>query len=254
MTNGLFPLVLDGFPRCGSTTLGRVLSVHPDINCCQEPFHPKRYGGEFNRLALQAGSVAPSLRLLQPRWNALKHVWEPGSAWPFPARQDLNDDLVRHAESLISLRRRNILRQIVSAHISRYLRFWVGTSTAFKEQLDSAYLPPLSVEEAGKLLSEMTRALQERDKLLLTHDVKNLYFYYEDFFNHDFEHQSRLLNKLFVALGHTTLSEERLELEARPLLDPVTYKWADDEVYERVPGIHLVDKHLGNDVTGWLFS
>src|ERR1035438_6924165 len=123
-----FPLVLDGFPRCGSTTLARILSLHPDIECCMEPFHPKRHGGEFHRLALKAGTVEPALNLLSARWNALKHVWEPSTAWPFRERQDLNDDVVKNAEIVVSLRRRNLLRQIVSSHISKNLHFWIGTT------------------------------------------------------------------------------------------------------------------------------
>src|SRR5450756_463014 len=105
----LFPFVLDGFPRCGSTTLMRILSSHPDIECCMEPFHPKRFGGEFNRLALQHQSVAAPLDLIRLRWNGLKHVWEPGTGWPFVENPGLNDDLVRNAGIVVSLRRRNLL-------------------------------------------------------------------------------------------------------------------------------------------------
>jgi hypothetical protein len=98
MSSTLFPFVLDGFPRTGSTTIMHLLNAHPDIRCCMEPFHPKRFGGDFNRLAVEHNSVAEPLVLMQARWNGLKHVWEPGTGWPFQGRQNLNDDLVTRAE------------------------------------------------------------------------------------------------------------------------------------------------------------
>ena len=249
-----FPLVLDGFPRCGSTTLARILSLHPDIECCMEPFHPKRYGGEFHRLALQAGTVEPALQLLKARWSGLKHVWEPGTAWPFRKRQDINDDLVRHAEIIVSLRRRNLLRQIVSNHISKNLRFWIGTNAEFKQHLDSAFLPPLSVASAARALEEALAALESRDRLLRKLTSKQLTFYYEDFFDLEMEQQVKSLNQLFVQLDCKSVDEVDLSSRAFQYLDRSAYKWADSDVYDRIPGIRVVDEQIGNDFTGRIFS
>ena len=254
MMASLFPLVLDGFPRSGSTTLAKVLSVHPEINCCMEPFHPQRYGGEFNRLALQAGTVEPALGLLQTRWDALKHVWEPGLAWPFTGRQDLNDDLVQHAAKIISTRRRNLLQQIISGYISKHLRFWVGTQGEFRERLDNAYLPPLSVAEAAKTLQSAATALEQRNHLLSTLSSMQTVFYYEDFFDTTLEEQCRQLNRLFLGLSYSQMDEVQLKATIAPYLDRTKYKWANEDVYDRIPGIRLINEQLGNDSTGWLFS
>ena len=249
-----FPLLLDGFPRCGSTTLARLLSLHPEIDCCLEPFHPKRFGGEFNRLALQAGTVRPALNLLAGRWSGLKHVWEPGTGWPFKEHPELNDDLVSNVDVIISLRRRNLLRQIVSMHISKHLRFWIGTREEFRQHLDSACLPPLSVANAAKFLEEALFALERRDHLLRSLRSKQLVFYYEDFFNLEFDQQIIGLNRLFIELGRAPINDYDLTSLAHPFLDQSAYKWADNEVYDRVPGIRLIDEQIGSDLTGRIFD
>ena len=202
---------------------------------------------------MQAGTVEPALELLRVRWNALKHVWEPGLGWPFIGRQDLNDDLIRHAEIVISIRRRNLLRQIISGYISRHLRFWVGTKSEFMERLNSAYLPPLSVEEAADALGRASRALEERDRLLSILSSKRLIFYYEDFFEGHLKQQVHELNGLFSDAGFSRMNEVTLTDAISPYMERAAYKWADKEVYDRIAGIRLIDEQLGQDSTGKIF-
>ncbi len=250
-----FPFILDGFPRCGSTTLTRVLNAHPDIRCCMEPFHPKRYGGQFNEIALQQGSVKGALDLIRLRWNGLKHVWEPGTAWPFDQHQELNDDLVTHAGTIITVRRRNLLRQFVSSYISKNLGFWVGTSAEFYERLDTACLPALTVDKTRTALEEMIAAHEKRDRLLATLPARQEVLYYEDIFegSADLDQHVASCNALFVVLGHCPLEDETFRELCGRFFDPMEYKWANNEVYARIPGAQLVDKELASENTGSLF-
>ncbi len=247
--------MLDSFPRTGSTTLLRVLNAHPDIECCMEPFHPKRYAGEFNRLALQGSSVIRSLELIKLRWNGLKHVWEPGTAWPFVGHQHLNDDLIRQAAITVTLRRRNLLRQFVSNYICKKLGFWVGTSNEFIARLDCAYLPPVNICEAAAAMKTATIALSQRDELLSSLSSQFI-LYYEDIFEGEIESEERVsfCNSLFMRLGHRPLTEEHIRNHCLQYFSPAEYRWSNNEVYDRLPGSRLLDAQLGNDVTGRLFS
>jgi hypothetical protein len=250
-----FPFVLDGFPRTGSTTLTRILQAHPEINCCMEPFHPQRFGGNFNRQALEKDGMESALRAIRLRWNGLKHVWEPSTGWPFIGQQDLNDDLVRNSEVVVTLRRRNLLRQYVSAYVSKRLGFWVGTTAEFRARLSSFYLPPLTVAEAASSLTDMKVALDRRDQLLKSLPCKNLMLYYEDLFNENvsLDEQKQLLNRLFGQLGHRTIDNEEIWSQCKVFLDPQVYRWANNDVYACIPGAILLDQQLGNDETGRLF-
>jgi hypothetical protein len=255
MTATVFPFILDGFPRTGSTTLSRILDAHPDINCSVEPFNSRRYGGEFNRLALQHGSVAVALDLIRLRWNGLKHVWEPGTGWPFVENPDLNDDILRHSGIIITLRRRNLLRQFVSDYVSKRLGFWVGTSEEFYARLATAYLPGINLGDAKRFLEEAVDAISRRDQLLSSLPAKQLVLFYEDIFGdgQNLDSQIEFCNSLFAQLGHLPQKDDAFREQCAQYLSPAQYKWANNDIYARIPGSRLLDKELGNDVTGRLF-
>jgi hypothetical protein len=247
--------MIDSFPRTGSTTLVRVLNTHPDINCCMEPFHPRRYGGEFSSLVQRDGNTEAALEHIRFRWNGLKHVWEADTGWPFVGQQHLNDDLIRRAEIILSLRRRNLLRQVVSGYISKCLDFWVGTSAEFYARLDGSYLPPISIPEVAATLATITEALKRREHLLCGLTAKRLTIYYEDFFGDDAgpDRQYEICHRLFAEIGHRPLEEHVVRTQCSEYLSPNKYRWANNDVYARIPGSELLDKQLGNDVTGHLF-
>ena len=254
MTHQQMPFVIDGFPRCGSTTLANVLNLHPDVRCCIEPFHPKRYGGHFNSLALQAKSVRAALVDISLRWNGLKHVWEPGSGWPFEDNCALNDDLIINASSVVWLQRRNLLRQFVSNHISKHLRYWIGARKEFIERLSGACLPPLTYEYTLDALLKMKGATQARAELVKNTATRCVVISYEDLFSDlDFESQVALVNGLFRFLGFSPLDDPAFYEQCRRLLDSNEYRWASSAVYACVPGAAQVDAQLRGQGFGDLF-
>jgi len=246
--------VIDGLPRTGSTTLTQLLNCHPGICCLMEPFHPKRYGGQFNRMARDAGSVEPVLNLIWRRWNGLKHVWEP-AGWPFQQNPELNAGIVLHAAKVVFLRRRNLLRRFVSGFISKQLRFWVGTREEFLARLESiqiAELDPLYVREQ---IGQDHAAVETRLRLLERHGVPFLSLYYEELYGEDADpdRQRQVLNRVLEFLGFDPLPEEIFANGCARLLDPAQYRWSSADVYRLVPGIEDVERQAGSDATGWLF-
>lgn len=247
--------MIDSFPRAGSTTLSHILNVHPDIACCVEPFHPARFSGEFNRLAVRDGSVAHPLDLLRVRWNGIKHVWEPMDGWPFVGRKELNDDLLHHVDFVIALRRRNVLRQYVSGYISKHIKYWIGAKIEFFRLLDGAYLPPINPTEVREGLRQLVIATQRRSDLLTKIRAKHVILFYEDLFDSLQSHydRARCCDQLFEKLGYRPLSETGLVQSCLDFFDAGEYKWASREVYERIPGIHGIEEEVGCQETGWLF-
>jgi hypothetical protein len=80
--------------------------------------------------------------------------------------------------------------------------------------------------------------------------------YYEDIFEGEIESEKQVsfCNSLFVRLGHRALAEEDIRNRCLQYFSPAQYRWANNDVYARLPGSRLLDEQLGNDVTGRLFS
>jgi hypothetical protein len=248
--------VLDGFPRTGSTTLTRILNLHKDIQCAMEPFHPKRYEGVYNDIAQEQGVSAAIREIGQQNHNGLKHIWEPETSWPFVGRQDLNDAIVAHAEVVITVRRRNLLKQFVSGYVCRHLRFWVGTRADFYARLNTVVLPPIRVSNAAAAIEAAHSAIVQRETLLATLPARQRVLYYEDIFrdNTTLDQQVNFCNDLFGFLGFAALDSEKFRRECKSEFSPDIYKWSSDEIYARIPGVAALDRALGNDETGRIFA
>jgi hypothetical protein len=247
--------VIDGMTRTGSTTLARLLSCHDDINCLMEPFHPRRYQGQFHQMALSSGSVATALALIWHRWSGIKHVWEADTGWPFVGRTELNDTVVLGGWPVIFLRRRNLLRRYVSATISRRLAFWVGTREEFLARLEGIVLPELVPETVRIALEQDMGANEHRTHLLSVNGIRWMSVFYEDLYDAGMTIEQRRLvvNSIFQFLGYRQIDEETFMKQCLPLLNPDTYRWGSTETYLRVPGIMDVECRVGSDRTGWLF-
>ena len=247
--------VVDSLPRTGSTSLARLLNCHPDIKCLVEPFHPRRYDGQYYRMALLAKSVEPVLDLIWQRWNGIKHVWVGLSGFPFPENPELNDDIVLAASHVIFLERRNLLRRYVSNMICSQLDFWIGTRQEYEARLEHIQLRELSTATALEEIKRDKMALERRLKLFQQHCVQVLHLRYEDMFGCGVTatKQWKIVNDVLTFLGFRNISENEFEDQWVPLLDRDIYQWASPEIYRMIPGIEQLDREVGSDETGWLF-
>lgn len=247
--------VIDGMTRTGSTTLARLLSCHSDISCLMEPFHPRRYQGQFHQMALRAGSVTSALALIWHRWVAFKHVWEVDTGWPFTGHPELNDGIVLAGGSVIFLRRRNLLRRYVSAAVSRRLTFWVGTRDEFVARLEETQLPELAPDRVRNALEQDIQANERRACLLETNGIRWMPVFYEDIYSRHLTNDQRLsmIDSILQFLGFEQIGQEKFQRQCLPLLDPDTYRWASAETYLKIPGITDIERELGCERTGWLF-
>lgn len=248
--------VIDSLPRTGSTTLARALNCHPDIKCLVEPFHPRRYNGQYHQMAMQAKSVEPPLNLIWHRWNGIKHVWVGPTGYPFPHNPELNDGIVLTASHVIVLERRNFLRRYVSSMISRQLDFWIGTQQEFKARLENVQLRELEPNTVLEEIRKDKAATEHRVEVLRTHNVRFMHLVYEELFGKgvSYAKQFETLNVVLIFLGFCAISEEEFQRKWVPFLDRDTYQWASVDVYRMIPGIERLERAIGSDEIGWLFS
>lgn len=248
--------IIDSLPRTGSTTLARLLNCHPEIKCLVEPFHPRRYDGQFHAMALQASSVEPALNLIWHRWNGIKHVWDAFRSWPFPENPKLNDGIIREAGHVILLERRNLLRRYVSGMISMQLDFWIGTQQQFRARLENAQLKELNPANVLRELKKDRAAAEQRLKFVQSEGVPSMHLFYEDLFEVGIttQQQFETMSSILRFLGFSEVSESAFRNEWVPLLDRDTYQWASADVYRMIPGIEDLEREIASDEVGWLFS
>lgn len=247
--------VIDSLPRTGSTTLARLLDCHPDIKCLVEPFHPRRYNGQYYQMTMRARSVEPALSLIWHRWKGIKHVWLGPTGFPFPQNPELNDGVVLGASHVIFLERRNLLRRYVSSMISRQLDFWIGTRQEFCARLESIQLRELDPISVRDEIKKDKAAIERRLHFCREHNIRLLHLMYEDVFGEDVTapEQMEIMNQILCFLGFCGVSEDQFSKEWIPLLDKHTYQWASPDVYRMIPRIKDLEREVGSDETGWLF-
>ena len=245
--------VIASLPRCGSTTLARILSCHSEIRCLVEPFHPKRYGGRFHSAVSNEETLESVLRVLWSKWTGIKHVWE-ANGWPFPQQPQLNESIVNgQNRKAIVLVRRNLLRRFVSNYISRQTRFWIGSKSDFLKNLKSVDLPPIDLQRAAEQLDRDRSAVARHLQRITNKDVRVLY--YEELFSGRSEPESQLniCNSLLEFLQFEQISLQSFLADWHPHFDPEKNQWASADIYRRIPNIDEVEELVGSDENGWLF-
>jgi hypothetical protein len=246
--------VVLSMPRSGSTTLARLLNCHARIRCLHEPFHPHRFGGRFHAFAVHR-SVHETLAVIWEKWNAIKHVWDL-EGFPFAERAELNDQIVTAATcKVVLVVRRNILRRIVSNHLSRQTHTWIGPRETFISRLATTAVAPLDPAVVRAHIRAESAALAAKIRFLADHHVACHRVDYEDLFSvrSTPDDQRMIVNSILSFLGFEAVEEGRFVESWLQHLDPARHQWATPDVYRRIPDIDVLEEAVGDDVTGWLF-
>ena len=247
--------MIDSLPRVGSTSLARAINQHPDIAVLIEPFHPKRYDGRFHQTALARGSVAPVLTHIWKRFNLIKHVWEE-NAWPFRDIPTLNDEVVMQAGRVISMKRKNLLRRYVSNVISRRLDFWIGTREEFRSRIQREDLIELHPSRVLRSLERDAVVISQRERLLSAKGEDVMCLTYEDLYGPSIaaSEQFSSLNTVVSFLGFRPFTEQEYFSGPAQFFRPEVYRWADEELYQRLANGRELDEALADYGFGRLFG
>jgi hypothetical protein len=246
--------VILSLPRCGSTTMARLLNCHPDIRCLIEPFHAGNYEGRFHRLAVSF-SVDFALELIWTKWNGIKHVWVPGGA-PFAENPELNDRIALGPDrKIVLMRRRNLLRRAISNLICRQTGYWVGDRAGFCDRLSATDLDPVEPEVLRRQIDRDREAIERCVRSLGESSAQVYTLYYEDVFRDGQSQAERLLvvNTLLDFLDFIPVTATEFANHWERHFDPAENRWASDDIYRMIPGVELVEEAVGCDETGWLF-
>jgi hypothetical protein len=242
-------------PRCGSTTLATVLSLHKDISCLIEPFHPGRYHGRFHELAKRY-SPDSILDMIWTRWSGIKHVWE-ANGFPFIEQPMLNNQIILGPNrKIILIIRRNLLRRFISNHICRQTHFWIGTQAEFRARLQNTEFKPLNPNAVLRQIKRDQEALAGCLQLLSNHNTQFVTLFYEDIFGEQAhaEQQLQIVNSMVEFLNFTPISSDIFSSQWQHHFDPEVNKWASTDVYQRIPKIAEIEAEVGSNETGWLFQ
>jgi hypothetical protein len=243
-------------PRCGSTTLQRILNCHPYIRCLEEPFNPFNYDRKYFRRVTDLASLDETLRDIWSTYQGIKHTWDL-DGWPFPNDKSLNSRLLlKPKHRVLYLRRRNLLRRLVSFHISNQTGVWGLFEEHNRKRLAECDFAPMDVESAQSRLKLERGMLSYYEDLLLNNGSTFMNLWYEDLFDPKLtlERQLDLLNKIFSFLGQGPIREDTELAQLHELFDGGTMKLNSLGTYRRIPGIEELERRCGADEVGWLFQ
>ena len=244
-------------PRCGSTTLLRLLDAHPDLDLVYEPFNPARAPQFGASTAATRGEVRRRLARIGERHSGFKHVWNP-FGWPFPAESALNECVLREAaDRTLVLERRNRLRQVVSNAMAQqsggYHRRAQYPEGDEEERVRGFEYGPLAPREIEAFLTRLPVSLERHRSVLAATGRPFLELRFEDWLGEDLDRDRRrnAVGEVFSFLGLSLAEVDADRVD--PLLDPSQARVNDAASYRRVPDIEAIEERFGGDETGWLF-
>jgi hypothetical protein len=159
--------------------------------------------------------------------------------------------LMQPRYKVIRLRRRNLLRTIVSGFIAEQNGIWQSSELKSSRTEACASLQPIPLEEFRKhfeYISFLQRHYAEVVERKPSSD--RLFLDYEDLYTDNLSQNRSTLQRVFHFLG--------LELPDSPELnhhlDPTHARINNSDTYALLPNANEIERQFGSDQTGWLFK
>jgi hypothetical protein len=242
--------------RSGSTNLALALDAQPGIRCLREPFNPDEHGDTYLAQVVDETTLRRCVHQIRLEYNGIKHVFHP-SGWPFGKLQELNRFLVgMHDQKVVFIRRRNVLKRLVSYQISCQSKVWHLHEEESPDRFRDFRFGPLDIDLIRSELSKEYRVLADYSAIAARSSAGLMTVWYEDLYAEngcgDLAASLNEIQKILAFLGHAPAEPEVLHKMA-PYLAPQS-RLNSVESYSRVPNIHEVERLCGCDETGWLFQ
>lgn len=242
--------VIFAHARSGSTTLCRVLQLHPLMNVALEPFwhgYAKENPDERNYVDFieDVPSLEKALDDLFARYNGIKIL-----SYQLPKK--LYTHLLLSPDvKVLFLQRANLLRAEVSGCIAEQTRVWQISD--LNEQTRQMYrnLKPVSLKKVGDGL-EYAKELRDAYNSVIERRATGTYMkvYYESLYTGNLGTNRAAAREIFGFLGLELPGCEELDFH----LDPRTSKINTPASYALLPNANEINERFGNDDTGWLFG
>jgi hypothetical protein len=248
--------VIFSLSRSGSSTLRNMLECHPQVRCAHEPLNPStRHGKKYGCRIEDEAALEAALAEIWKRYNGIKHVWNcNGIPFGMPAeRQCLNRHLLTVSNArVIFLKRRNVLKRIVSGELSHQVGKWSSTSNS-RRVLRRHRFKPLDLGWIRWQLVREFAAIAAYREHLVSSQIPFFDLWYEDLYGES-DLSEGSLRKLHEVISFLELREFDGESWSRMmrLLDPLRTRVNSKATYRQIPNIEEVERILGADDTGWL--
>ncbi len=242
-------LLLLAHPRSGSSNVYEILQMHPALRICDEPFNEDRvswgeaYENYRDRLTDWASLEAVLAEIFES-FNGLKLL-----SYQLPERWVVR--LVQRREfRTIFLRRRNVLRAVVSALIAEQTKLWHRWDTDRPVESHYGSLRPLDPAEVRTRVRDLADEMDRLDAVVEQRsDGRTLSLLYEDLFFATPARQERMLADLWSFCEVDALTDPRIDYFLRPQQS----KLNSPETYDMLPNAAEIEEKCGSDAHGHLF-
>lgn len=215
----MLPFVLFCEARTGSTTLMRILNLHAEICCFDEPFNHDYSPAHAGRVTCTE-SLGQVIAEIWQTHNGIKHVADP-SGWPFREARLNRNLLLNPGHDLILLTRRNRLRRAVSVEIARQTGVWQPWSEEDRNKSLLFEYSPIPVARLRTRLDADERFLEEVNSDVRTRAGRSFMLDYEDLFRDAHDQTIVIVNKMIAFLGFDTFQPTTVS-KILEILDPHT--------------------------------
>lgn len=242
--------VIFAHSRSGSEALYKALTCHPDLRVISEPFCPD-YAGWDSKNIDSLSEVIDSGTFQQQVSRILR------SADGFKTLEDqlprsYYADLLRDEScKIIYLKRRNILRAIVSAMIADHTQIWEAWDIDGPPEKHYMRLPELDIDLIASHMEKLTASLTYFESILNTRMPGSvLSLEYEDVYDGSSERRRKHLDTIYEFIGvppiDYTLASRYFEPSRGRLNSPTSLNC--------VPNVKAIDERLGSVATGFVLG
>lgn len=243
-------LLLFAHPRSGSTSLYKILDLHPELSILEEPFNenfPRWRPGNKNYLELihDIPSLDAQLAEIFTTHNGVKVL-------DYQLPQELMIHLLQRPDcKIIFLRRRNVLQAVVSVLIAQQNRLW--KKWEMTQPLEAYYrnLQPFDIPDIQRRVVDLQERLDFFESVIDARPAADSFkVIYEDLYFAPPSQRTQQIAVLWQRLGLAPLDSEQIQY----YLSPEEVKINSAETYKWLPNANDIQRLCGNDKTGWLFE
>jgi hypothetical protein len=272
MINYTKRILIFALARTASTTLMNIFNVHKSIYAISEPFniknkdHIKGLGvkGICENEISSTSELDESLGRVFLEFNLVKHIWHP-SGFPFKDQDHsyafsdivpINEYLLGKFDYVMFVKRRNILKRVVSLLMSQQSGLWDSYWIESIAKRKNYSYEPLKMSTIEWYIKFEQFYLNYFKQALVKKNIKYMEITMEDLFESNLTVEERI-EKYFEMSEFIELPKkynyDQMNLIGEYLTSPRHIQNSMGS-YKGVPNAMEIEEAFGSDETGWLFK
>jgi hypothetical protein len=242
-------LIFFAHPRSGSSSLYQILQLHPELNILEEPFNENftrwnRNNKNYREQIHDLPSLETTLTEIFSVYNGIKML---DYQLPDPLAVHL---LQRPDFKVIFLRRKNLLKSVVSVLIAEQTHLWKKWEMTRPMEEYYSNLQPLDLQDITQRVADLKNHLDFFEAVLDAQSKAELIkFTYEELYFSGASRQRQQIAAIWNLLGIAALALEQYQV----YLKPEAMQINSAATYAFLPNAREIHEACGNEVTGWLF-